>query len=107
MKIEKTEVTDPPAHANRFERIDTAGGPVVLCNPTRAQLRRWRTTAMKGIEGDMGTAYEQLFLDTCVTPGKAGVQALLDEWPGVCTSGDVIAAMNRLAGITNEEAGKA
>lgn len=103
--IDKAEVTNPPAHAVRFERVDTAGGPVVLCNPTRAQLRRWRSVAMK-VDGNMGEAYETLFVDTCVTPDRNGVQQLLDSWPGVSTSSDVIAAMNRLAGITNEEAGK-
>jgi len=104
MKIDKPE-GPCPTHATRFERVDTAGGPVTLCNPTRPQLRRWRGVAMKA-DGDMGAAYEQLFLDTWCGESAAAMK-LLDEWPGVCTSPDVIAAMNRLAGMTNEEAGKA
>ena len=103
MKIDKPEGACP-SHATRFERIDTAGGPVVLCNPTRQHVRQWRSMAMKA-DGDMGQAYETLFLATwCGDPQAA--QALLNDWPGVCTSPDVIGAMNRLAGITNEEAGK-
>lgn len=105
MKIDKPDGIQTPAHATRFERIDTAGGPVTLCNPTRPQLRQWRSMAMK-VDGDMGQAYETLFLATWCGERDAAMK-LLDEWPGVCTSGDVIAAMNRLAGITNEEAGKA
>ena len=104
MKIDKPEGTCPP-HCTRFEKVDTAGGPVILGNPTRQQVRRWRSVAMK-VDGNMGEAYETLFLDMWCGDPKAA-QALLDEWPGVCTSGDAIAAMNRLAGITNEEAGKA
>ncbi len=104
MKIDKPDGMQVPASATRFERVDTAGGPVTLCNPTRPQLRQWRSMAMKA-DGDMGQAYETLFLATwCGAPADA--QKLLDEWPGVCTSPDVIGAMNRLAGITNEEAGK-
>ena len=104
MKTDKPDGIQTPPHATRFERIDTAGGPVILCNPTRPQLRQWRSMAMK-VDGDMGQAYETLFLATwCGDPKDA--MKLLDEWPGVCTSGDVLAAMNRLAGITNEEAGK-
>lgn len=105
MKIEKPTDVAVPSHATRFEQVSTAAGEIVLCNPTRVHYRQWRSLGMKA-DGDIGQAYETLFLATCVKPNGEDLKKMLDEWPGIVTDGNVISAMNRLAGITSDDASK-
>jgi hypothetical protein len=99
--------TSKYAHAKRSIRIPSPAGDVVLCNPTYPQVRQWRKLAMP-VDGNMGEAFETLFRATALTSGNApNVNALLDDWGGIPTSNEAIAAMRVLSGMAQDDAKKA
>jgi len=111
--IEASEVTrfdgQPatiPAHAHSFERVRTAGGPVVLCNPSRAHYRQWQSMAGRA-DGNVMQAYDLLFVATVVSHNQTEVAALLEKHPGIPNSEEPLGAMRRLSGQAVKAVGEA
>ena len=94
-----------PAHAKRFERIETVAGTIVLCNASRQQVRASRSSVVIGPNMTMNdnmTANEGLFLAMCVQPDTAAAKALLEDWPQLLENSDVTDAMGRLNGASKK-----
>ena len=97
----RVKASETHPHAKRFEVVQTAAGPVTLCNASRAQVHASDSTI--AISGDMkmsamNRAREGLFLAMCVVPDAAGAKALIEDWPELTKDGDLVAAMERLNG---------
>ena len=75
---------------------------IVLRKPSRMEYRQFRSNVNNPQRHDM--AQETLVKQTCVSPDGAGLEALLDEWPGIPEACSRI--LIELAGMAGDEQGK-
>lgn len=95
-----------PAHAKRFEKVETDAGILVLCNASRAQVRAARSTVQisTGMTiNDSMSSQESLFMAMCVQPGPEAARALLEDWPQLVENEDVKSTMERLNGAAKKK----
>lgn len=94
-----------PAHAKRFEKVETVAGTIVLCNASRQQVRASRQTVAISANMTMNdnmTGTEGLFMAMCVLPGPEAAKALLEDWPQLVENSDITDAMGRLNGASKK-----
>ena len=94
-----------PAHAKRFEKVETVAGTLVLCNASRQQVRASRQSVVIGPNMTMNdnmTANEGLFMAMCVVPGPQEAKALLEDWPQLLENSEITDAMGRLNGASKK-----
>lgn len=77
---------------------------VVLRKPTGAELKIFRRDAGDARKKD--DAQEAFFRRLCVYPDPPGLQALLDEWPGIADGPTASKVLQSLAGLESVERGK-
>lgn len=93
----------------KYSRIGIVQSPdqgkswtVVLRKPTRPEYRRFRAESNDPRRAP--DAQETLVTSTCVFPDRGGLQALLDEWPGIPEA--CAKVLIELAGMAGVEQGK-
>jgi len=91
----------------RFEKVITAAGPIILCNPSRAQDNAAKAVMGEGSIADLARGVEALFLSCCVIPSQAEVtQMIAEDWPALARDPAVQKAVNRLSGASRDEFAK-
>lgn len=95
------------AHPGRRVRpIDSAAGVLVCVAPTRQQLLQFETLLWGDDATAKARAHEDLLKNCCADPDRARLQALLEEWPGICRDPEVIRELRILYGGAKDSSAK-
>lgn len=86
------------AKYKRVRIVDTAGGTIALRNPTRQEYRTFQLMLSEDDANVKATAFENLLLACVVSPDRAGMIALLDDYPALLGDRDIQQAMRELSG---------
>lgn len=91
----------------RFAKVVTAAGPIILCNPSRAQDNAAKAVMGEGSVADLARGMEALFLAMCVIPTTEEMTTIVTEdWPAVPRDPEVVKAINKLSGSARGEYAK-
>lgn len=91
----------------RFAKVITQAGPIILCNPSRAQDNAAKAAMGEGSIADLARGMEALFLSMCVIPTTEEMTATVtNDWPALPRDPEVIKAVNRLSGAARGEYAK-
>lgn len=104
--MSKQEIDDARTKHPRTRVCETAGGTLVLRSPTRAEWRKFKVLVMSDDVAAQVGATENLLFDICVYPGRDGLAALLDSYPGLEADKSVQQAIKELTGQVQSDEGK-
>jgi hypothetical protein len=91
----------------RLELFPFSGGDMVFAQPTPDQHQIFRKGLLtEGLGQTSADAYQNLAVMTCVYPDNATVQRMFVDWPGLPMNAKLVRALNKLAGIVDDEEAK-